>query len=136
MIIGFLLCHVILLTLLYFNLYIIGAFDEWNNTFIYAAIIFSYIPAMALIEYFVLSYMIRRLNLNFIIFVVLVSFLTALVNSIFVYFQSNEIYMASITAISTLIMSSFLSFMEKKKRTDIYSVRFNFLWFNINVHFS
>ena len=114
-IIGFLLCHVILLTLLYFNLYIIGAFDEWNNTFIYAAIIFSYIPAMALIEYFVLSYMIRRLNLNFIIFVVLVSFLTALVNSIFVYFQSNEIYMASITAISTLIMSSFLSFMEKKE---------------------
>ncbi|AYC51954.1 hypothetical protein EI976_05295 [Bacillus licheniformis] len=114
-IIGFLLCHVILLTLLYFNLYIIGAFDEWNNTFIYAAIIFSYIPAMALIEYFVLSYMIRRLNLNFIILVVLVSFLTALVNSIFVYFQSNEIYMASITAISTLIMSSFLSFMEKKE---------------------
>ncbi|OLF88759.1 hypothetical protein CHCC14809_2281 [Bacillus licheniformis] len=45
----------------------------------------------------------------------MVSFLTALVNSIFVYFQSNEIYMTIITAISTLIMSSFLSFMEKKE---------------------
>ncbi|KUL16710.1 hypothetical protein ABE01_13770 [Bacillus paralicheniformis] len=112
--IGFLLCHVILLTLLYFNLYIIRAYDDWNNTFIYAAIIFSYIPALALIEYFVFSYIIRRFNLNLILFVVLVSLLTAFVNSIIVYLQSNEIYMASITAISTLIMSSLLSFMEKK----------------------
>ncbi|WP_077736736.1 hypothetical protein [Bacillus sonorensis] len=114
-IIGFLVCHIILLSLLYLNLYFIGVFGDWNNTFVFATIIFSYIPIMEIIGYFIFSFVIWRFNLGVVFKIVLVSLLTALVSSIIVYLQSHEIYMATITAISTLIMSFVLTFIERKK---------------------
>ena len=116
---GFFIFHFTSLSLIYLNLYRLGQADLWISTgsFNYLAIVLSYIPILALIEYFIFYFVLKLINLNFSVRVTLVALLTTLVNSSILYFQSKEILIAGMTTISTLLMSLILPFI-KTKRTD------------------
>ncbi|ASB89147.1 hypothetical protein CHH92_17745 [Bacillus sonorensis] len=115
---GFFICHITFLSLIYLHLFRLGVLNEWDDTFIYAFMIFSYIPVMALLEYFMFYIFINMLHLRFSIRIATVSVLTVLVNSVILYFQSKEMIIAGITAISTLMMCTALPFINRKKRTE------------------
>ncbi|HWO77779.1 MULTISPECIES: hypothetical protein [Bacillus] len=118
-VVGFFIFHFTFLSLIYLNLYRLGQADLWISTgsFNYLAIVLSYIPILALIEYFIFYFVLKLINLKFSVRVTLVALLTTLVNSSILYFQSKEILIAGMTAISTLLMSLILPFI-KTKRTD------------------
>ncbi|KAA6446686.1 hypothetical protein FZC77_22245 [Bacillus swezeyi] len=117
-IVGFFTCLLTFLALIYLNLYRVGVIDEWNGTFLYGAFLFSYIPIMALIEYFIFNFIIKQFSFRFSVRVTLVTLLTVLVNSMIIYFQSKQILFTGMTAISTLVMSLILPFIKEKNRTE------------------
>ncbi|KRT89275.1 hypothetical protein AB447_224385 [Bacillus glycinifermentans] len=115
---GFLICHLTFLSLIYLNLYRVGVFENWRDSFNYAFILFSYIPILALIEYFLFHFIFNKLfKLQSTTRIVLVTILTVSANSFIIYLQLKDFTFAGMTAISTLLMSLVLPFI-KTKRTD------------------
>ncbi|MEC1262546.1 hypothetical protein P9D34_19380 [Bacillus swezeyi] len=111
-VVGFAICHFLFLILLYLNLYRRGAFHEWLDTIPYAFILFSYIPLLALIEYFAFLWMLKKLNVSF-----LTALLVGVANGAVLYLHSNEMFMGGIAGVSAFFMGLALRWNESRRKT-------------------
>lgn len=105
---GFIIFYSIFLSALFIFRFINGGIGDSNEIFVYIILLLSYIPLLAVISYFIFSYIFGYLNLSPKLKIFCVAILTSIFISLFLDLQLNDRLFSLNAFISAFIMSLIL----------------------------
>ncbi|GEM_PF-6543790 len=105
---GFIIFYSIFLSALFIFRFINGGIGDSNEIFVYIILLLSYIPLLAVISYFIFSYIFGYLNLSPKLKIFCVAILTSIFISLFLDLQLNDRFFSLNAFISAFIMSLIL----------------------------